>query len=167
MLQLKILDSRHNRYCMYHSTTHVATTIPQLRLIHFRLTGLDWVWKGLVFIYYTKETFISLKGAFDMVFSVQLHLCHEEPQTNSERRANEYIQLCQLIFISDATLRDGNLGHSCIHCSVSFLLESNPPTAMNVDCDLCCSFQSQTFLASSEAAGSVGRQSRHVSRRPC
>lgn len=27
-------------------------------------------------------------------------------------------------------------GHSCIHCSVSLSTQFNPPTAMNVDCDL-------------------------------
>lgn len=29
-----------------------------------------------------------------------------------------------------------DLGHSCTHCSVSFSTQSNPATAMNVDCDL-------------------------------
>lgn len=51
-------------------------------------------------------------------------------------------ELCQHL---QNSLRDGasvdcdskKRGHSCIHCPVSFSTQFNPPTAMNVDCDLC------------------------------
>ncbi len=95
-------NSNLHSLCKYHSTTRLPTSIPHLRLISFRHTGFDWVWTGLVCIYYTKETFIGLKGAFDMVFSV--HSVTKSHKQTQVRRANEYIQLCQLILISDATL---------------------------------------------------------------
>lgn len=43
-------------------------------------------------------------------------------------------------------MSQADLGHSCTHCSVSFSTQSNPATAMNVDCDLCCGLKYFWFV---------------------
>lgn len=108
-----------------------------------------WFWSANTLAFIRRASFVALRSTKKASFLCKLVTSSQKgsydanwniPESSDIRSWSE--ELCQHL---QNSLRDGasvdcdskKRGHSCIHCPVSFSTQFNPPTAMNVDCDLC------------------------------